>query len=103
MKVKRERELPDESELPPKKPRKEPSHYPKTPAPPIIPSGEDMTSHQRHTKMLQMEERKRMPNKGVVADLMTRTYPFRRQEVLDFMVMKDIIKTYPPLRKCDQV
>ena len=53
--------------------------------------------------MLQMEERKRMPNKGVVADLMTRTYPFLRQEVLDFMVMKDIIKTYPPLRKCDQV
>lgn len=78
--------------------------FPKSPAAPLIPCGEDKASHLRHVKLLQQEERKLVPNKGVVSDLMGRTYPFRRQEIEDHpLPVEELLKTYPSLKRSEQV
>lgn len=94
----------NDSQTPPvqKKPR---AHYPsQSMAHLVIPLGEDEASHSRHIKMLQLEERKVSPDKNVVADLMKRTFHFRRSEILEQpQLVQELIKTYPSLKRCDQV
>ena len=95
----------DVTEDPPaKKQRTYNPQYPKSPAVPVIPAGEDMASHRRHLKVLQLEEKKVTPNKHVVADLMARTYPFRRQEIMEHpQLLEQLLKTYPSLQRSEQV
>lgn len=91
-------------EPPAKKKRIDHPQYPKSPAAPVIPAGEDQASHRRHLKILQLEENKVTPNKRTVADLMARTYPFRRQEILEQpQLLEQLLKTYPSLKRPEQV
>ena len=102
--VKIEKTSESESEEPPAKKRKEFQQFPKSPGAPSIPCGEDKASHLRHVKLLQQEERKLVPNKGVVSDLMKRTYPFRRREFLEQpLPITELFKIYPSLKRSDQV
>ena len=74
------------------------------PIPPKIVLSEDNASYQRHIKMLQLESQKTSPDKRTIANLMSLTYPFRRQEILEKgMEIANILKIYPPLKKIDQV
>lgn len=94
----------NEAEEPPAKKRKEFEQFPKSPAAPIIPPGEDMASHLRHVKVLQQEEKKISPNKRIIFDLMARTYPYRRKEILEQpQPIRQLFKMYPPLKRSEQV
>ena len=87
-----------------KKPRKEFKQFPRSPAAPLIPSGEDKASHERHLKVLKLEERKVTPNKKIISDLMRRTYPFRRQEILEQpQPIQQVLEKYPSLKRSEQV
>lgn len=87
-----------------KKPRKEFKQYPQLPTAPLFPPGEDRASYQRHLKMLQQEERKVSPDKRVISELMRRTYPFRRQEILEQpQLVVNLLQTYPSLKRSEQV
>ena len=86
------------------KPRKEFKQYPQLPAAPLFPPGEDSASCKRHLKMLQQEERKVSPDKRVISELMRRTYPFRRQEILEQpQLVVNLLQTYPSLKCSEQV
>ena len=50
---------------------------PASPAMPMMPPGEDKSSHQRHLKMLQMVPKKLNPNKQIMNKLMKRTFYWR--------------------------
>ena len=95
----------DTSDEPPaKKERKQYIQYPRSPAAPLILSGEDKGSHSRHTKMLQLEEHKVSPDTKVVSDLMRRTYAFRRQEILEQpQPIQHLLQRYPSLKRAEQV
>lgn len=68
------------------------------------PAGEDKASHTRHIKMLQMEERKLSPDKNIVADLMKRSFYYRRIEICEEpQLVQQLLKIYPSLKRCDQV
>ena len=57
---------------------------------------EDEASMKRHLKLLQMEFKKVVPNRQITKELMKRTYPKRRQEVLDGNVsIGKILEMYP--------
>ena len=67
-------------------------------------TGEDNNSHDRHVKLLQMEERKVSPDMNIVADLMKRTFLIRRTGIMDEpQPVYQLLKVYPFLRKYDQV
>lgn len=72
---------------------------------PEIPAGgEDKVSHDRHVKLMQLEERKVSPDVNILADLMKRTFPIRRAEIIDEpQPVNELLKVYPSLRRCDQV
>ena len=54
--------------------------------------------------MLQHEERKVSPGKRVISDLTRRTYPFRRQEILERpQLIRNLLQTYPSLKRSEQV
>ena len=92
------------SEPPAKKIKKEFTQIPHIPAAPHIPKGEDEASYLRHLKVLQQEEKKMSPNKQVIADLMTRTFPFRRKEILEEpSSMDQLLKKFPSLKRTEQV
>ncbi len=87
-----------------KKPRKLFQQFPRSPAAPGIPPGEDKASYLRHLKMLQHEERKVSPDKRVISDIMRRTYPFRRQDILEQpQPIEKLLQTYPSLKRSEQV
>ena len=46
-------------------------------------TGEDKSSHDRHIKLLLMEERKVSPDMNIVADLMKRTFAIRRAGIIE--------------------
>ncbi len=93
-----------EEEPPTKKTQKEFKQFPRSPAAPLIPPGEDKPSHLRHLKKLQREESKVTSDKRIISDLMTRTYPFRRQEILEKpQPIGQLAKTYPSIRRSEQV
>lgn len=74
-------------------------YLPRYPIPLKIVLSEDNTSYQRHIKMLQLEAQKASPDKCTIASLMSLTYPYRRQEILEKgMEIADILKIYPPLK-----
>lgn len=94
----------DEMARPPPKKRKEFEQLPKVPMAPTIPLGEDVASHNRHVKVLQQEEKKMSPNKCIISDLMAKTYPFRRREILDEpQAIQQLLVTYPSLKRSEQV
>ena len=65
---------------------------------------EDEASMKRHLKLLQMEFKKVVPNRQITKELMKRTYPKRRQEVLDGNVsIGKILEMYPALAHADEV
>jgi len=99
-KVKHDNPIATDSQTPPVK--KKP-HYPSQ-SMPAAAVGEDKASHSRHVKMLQSEERKVSPDKNVVADLMSRTFYFRRSEILEQpQLVQELLKTYPSMKRYDQV
>lgn len=72
--------------------------------PPIIPSGEDQTSFERHNKRLSFEFKKAQPNIPVVTELMALSYAMRRQDILkNSYGITEILEHYPFLQFCDQV
>ena len=86
-----------------KKPR---VHYPSIvpTAHAVPPVGEDKASHTRHVKILQLEERKMAPDKNVVADLMIKTFHFRRCEILEEpQPVQELLKMYPSMKRYNQV
>ena len=46
-------------------------------------TGEDKNLHDRHVKLMQLEERKVSPDLKVLADLMMRTFSIRRIRTVD--------------------
>ena len=71
---------------------------------PILPVGEDDASQQRHLKLLQTEMKKVNPNKQITRELMKRTFPTRRKEILqDGGSVEAILKMYPALKYPDEV
>ena len=73
---------------------------PATPAPPIAPHGEDEASHKRHLNMLSLEAKKVKPNEKSLLELMKRTFPLRRQDIVDnSLPIATLLKQYPPLEK----
>ena len=74
--------------------------FPRYPVTPTIPPSEDEASCVRHTKFLQLEYQKVSTDKHTINTLMDRTYPFRRQEILECpKPIQQILKVYPPLKK----
>lgn len=68
-----------------------------------IPS-EDEQSSLRHNIFIISEENKKNPNINAIALLMRKTFAYRRQQILEsFIPVCDILKTYPSLRRIDQV
>ena len=93
----------EESSIPTKK-QKRSMPFPRYSVAPTIPPSEDEASCVRHTKFLQLEYQKVSPDKHTINTLMDRTYPFRRQEILECpKPIQQILKVYPPLKKIDQV
>jgi len=93
----------EESSIPTKK-RKHSTPFPRYPVVPTIPPSEDEASCVRHKKLLQLEYQKISPDKHTITTLMDRTYPFRRQDILECpKPIQEILKVYPPLKKIDQV
>ena len=93
-----------EEEVQARKPRKQFRQFPRVPAAPLIPPGEDNAVYLRHIRMLQHEERKVSPGKRVISDLTRRTYPFRRQEILERpQLIRNLLQTYPSLKRSEQV
>ena len=65
--------------------------------------GEDKSSHDRHVKLMQLEERKVSPNTNILNDLMKRTFSLRRTEIVDKPQPIQQILSYPSLRRYNQV
>ncbi len=67
-------------------------------------TGEDQNSMHRHLRFLSSELKKVVPNKNVCQELMTRTFPMRRQDIKagNLSVMDCLVK-YPALRFPAQV
>ncbi|KAG1925400.1 hypothetical protein F2P79_025572 [Pimephales promelas] len=60
--------------------------------------GEDSTSVEAHVNVLQNEYRKTHPDMLTVKDRMTRTFSWRRREIMAGMSVEDVLKRYPFLR-----
>lgn len=91
----------------------------------VVPPSEDRASHERHLKCLKQECRNVRPNKlvaihilyssiliitlglfnpQVTKELMKRTFPFRRQDILGGSFTMDLLfSTYPPLKDPEEV
>ena len=78
---------------------------PDSPAPPLVPKGEDSASHDRHVKLLKAECKKSNPNKHVYQELMKRIFSTRREKIVDnsgFSVDR-ILNEYPAMRYPSEV
>lgn len=94
----------DSNEPPRKKVKKEYKQFPQFTTEPPIPPGEDECSNSGNQKMLLMEEKKVTPNLRTISVLMARTFAFRRRSILqEPKPLKDILKTFPSLKRIDQV
>ena len=70
------------------------------PYPTIPPAADDAVSNERNLELLQTEMAKSKPRRDVQKQLMVRTFPQRRQWILDeAKSVKDIISTFPLLKK----
>ena len=80
------------------------SVMPVIPDAPLLPTGEDEASQQRHLRMLKSEMKKVNPNKQIYRELMKKTFPTRRKAVVEGLgTVKEILDTYPALRFPDEV
>ena len=67
-------------------------------------AGEDKVSYERHTKQLQVEFMKTKQNPQVVAELMKKTFPFRRAEILEQPSdLAKLFEKFPFLQEVDHV
>ena len=72
--------------------------------PPITESADDDASNKRNLELLREEFAKTKPRNDVLKELMARTYPFRRQTILNSpMSVTGIILEMPLLKKCTYV
>lgn len=65
--------------------------------------GEDATSIEAHVHVLLEQFRKTQPDVIVVKDRMTRTFPWRRREIVEGISVAELIKKYPFLTTPDGV
>ena len=65
---------------------------------PAIPAGEDENSFERHNRTLKAEYSKMNPNAKMVEELMERTFPMRRQDILSQGHSYDPVSKYPFLQ-----
>ena len=70
---------------------------------PAIPAGEDENSFERHNRSLKAEYSKANRNGTLVDELMERTFPMRRQDILAQGHSYDPVSMYPFLQVADQV
>ena len=71
---------------------------------PIPLPGEDSVSYERHTKALQIEFKKHNRNIAVIDDLMTRSFAFRRTEIIENTYdLPALFTKFPLLQEADQV
>lgn len=77
---------------------------PATPDLPLLPTGEDEASQQRHLRLLKNEMKKVNPSKQIVRELMKKTFPTRRKAIVEGMgTVKELLFTYPALKFPDEV
>ena len=77
---------------------------PAVPAPNLLPVGEDDASQLRHSKLLKSELKKVNPNKRTVRELMKRTFPLRREEIVEGMgSVQDVLSSYAALKYPEEV
>ena len=71
---------------------------------PLLTDSEDEASQQRHKKKLKDEMKRVSPNRQIVRELMKRTFPVRRREVLDGIgTVQEILSYYPALKSPEEV
>ena len=71
---------------------------------PPIPAGEDDVSFKRHCRVLEAEWRKTKRSMMVVNELMSRTFGFRRRNILEIgSNVQELFDKYPFLQDPDQV
>lgn len=70
---------------------------------PAIPAGEDNNSFERHNRTLKAEYSKANRNGRLVNELMDRTFPMRRQDILAQGHSYDPVTKYPFLQEADQI
>ena len=81
-------------------PKKEAWNY----AVPSVNLGEDGASYKRNILRLKAEYKKAKPNKVIVNDLMTRTFPMRRNEILNSpSSLSNTFDKFPFLQDSNQV
>ena len=98
------RDVQEKEEPDPKKKRVDPKQFPHAPEVPEMLVGEDMESCERHIKFMQKEEKKKTANRAIISNLMERTFPYRRKEIVEKpTALANIIKRYPSLRRHKQV
>ena len=79
-------------------------HYSHPDSLPPIPAGEDITSFKRHCRVLEAEWRKSRRDLVVVDGLMSRTYAFRRRDIIETgRNVEYLFEKYPFLQDPDQV
>ena len=85
-------------------PKKKRPGITQTPRRPLFPTGEDVVSLERHTRILKTEFKKKNRNDQVVSELMDRTFPLRRQTILEQpMNLDSIFEKFPFLQESGQV
>ncbi|XP_023652385.1 sterile alpha motif domain-containing protein 3-like [Paramormyrops kingsleyae] len=57
--------------------------------------GEDSTSIEAHVRVLKEQYKKMQPDMVIVKDRMTRTFTWRRREIVEGISVEDLITTYP--------
>lgn len=87
-----------------KKMKPEFKQFPQIFSEPEIPPGEDEVSNARNQKMLMLEEKKLNPNKKTISVLMSRTFAFRRHDIMTTAKpFGELLKLYPSLKRVEQV
>ena len=102
MKEGRRNKAPVRSSTQDSQPQLKPGRSPGSIAPqkvPNVPPGEDDVSFQRHNRVLKSEYAKTRPNKKIVTELMTLTFPMRRTEILNNPCdINQLLEKYPFLQ-----
>ena len=87
-----------------KSPKKKKPGITQSPSEPVLCAGEDSVSFDRHARVLLTEFNKTRRNQQVVAELMERTFPLRRKQILEKSSdLNMIFQDFPFLEEIDQV
>ena len=68
-----------------------------------VPPGEDITSFERHNRLLSMEYTKPKKNEAIIKELMKVSYAMRRNDILENGHTFSITERYPFLEKPEHV